>query len=61
VTLLPVQKIAKGLSGDPVLFSMRSGAGVNRNSKRLSRLACSAARLADQKSGLSACGIGWRF
>jgi len=30
--LLPVQKIANGLSGDPVPFSMRSGAAVNRNS-----------------------------
>src|SRR5258708_4432324 len=32
VTLLPVQKIANGLSGDPVPFSMRSGAAENRNS-----------------------------
>jgi len=31
-TLLPVQKIANGLSGDPVPFSMRSGAAENRNS-----------------------------
>jgi len=30
--LLAVQKIANGLSGDPVPFSMRSGAAVNRNS-----------------------------
>ena len=50
VILLPVQKIANGLSGDPVPFSMRSGAAVNRNSKRLSRLACSTAR---SKSRLS--------
>src|SRR5262249_48591874 len=29
MTLLPLQKIANGLSGDPVPFSMRSGAAVN--------------------------------
>jgi hypothetical protein len=44
------QKTASGLSGDPVPFSMRRGAAMNRNSYRLSRFACSAAR---SKSRLS--------
>jgi hypothetical protein len=30
--VLPVQKIASGFSGDPVPFSIRNGAAMNRNS-----------------------------